>query len=442
MSAPSAPWAKRVGHSGVCVGAPRGAPTQTPECPTLFAQGADGADIALHSTRDPVREAAAWVARHELEHAHAAVLAGLGLGYAVEQILLAAPRMQTLCALEPNLAHLAAAMHLRDLPWLQDPRVRLFAGPFAWVAKPLSDYFHIVIDAAPGGMPVLVHGPSLRALPESETDFQEVLSHIRNLARPRQHHMAHLGAHNAGANALAIANSHSVSALHGAHTGEPAVLVAPGPSLQKNISLLKSFAGYAKIIVLDAAVRPVTAAGVTPDYVVTLDPQSIVGRYVPQPLDEPARLIWFAESQPEVVSRFPAERRFLARAAQQIDHGPDELFASGSVLLPALDLCRIAGCDPIIFTGLDFAYGHGRSHVRGSLAGGRNTITDRSCEGYFGLPVRTIDAFYIYLRQAGEFIGRTMPGRRVWDATEGGAAIDNTQRMALDHALFLIAPNH
>lgn len=418
---------------------PDAADTDAPGCPTLFAGDPRGERFALHSTRDPVREARAWVARHDPGQARAAVLAGIGLGYALEQILECAPKLELLCAVAPQVAHLAAAMRLRDLSWLADPRVRLFAGPFAWVAEPLSSLFEAMADQG-GHIPILVHGPSLRAMTDEETAFREALSHIRNLLRPPQIHMAELGANNARANAQVMQDTRSTAELANTLAGRPIILVAPGPSLQKNIAALKLAAGHAPVLALDAAVRPLCAAGIMPDFVVTLDPQGVVSRFVPEPLPAPARLVWFAESQPDVVARFPSERRFLANASTAVDHAPNELFVSGSVLLPALDLCRIMGCDPIIFAGLDFAYGHGRSHVRGSPAGGRNTVTDRTCDGYFGLPARTIQAFYIYLRQAGEFIGRAMPGRRVWDATEGGAAIANTVPLPLVHALLRIIP--
>ena len=54
----------------------------------------------------------------------------------------------------------------------------------------------------------------------------------------------------------------------------PAVIVSAGPSLDKNVHLLKKIQGKALIITVDASIRAVIQAGVRPDILCTIDPNS------------------------------------------------------------------------------------------------------------------------------------------------------------------------
>ena len=54
----------------------------------------------------------------------------------------------------------------------------------------------------------------------------------------------------------------------------PAIIVAAGPSLDKNIKELKKAEGKAIIFVVDAALRSVIRSGIVPDFVCTVDPKA------------------------------------------------------------------------------------------------------------------------------------------------------------------------
>ena len=118
-------------------------PTAT-EYPTLAAGG-----VLLHSRHDPVREAAAWAARHResLDGVETAVVLGLGLGYHVEALAVAWPGR--IIVVEPDAALLRTALAARDLRALL-ARVELAPDPLPTEA----------LDAW-GPTAVLVHAPSM-----------------------------------------------------------------------------------------------------------------------------------------------------------------------------------------------------------------------------------------------------------------------------------------
>lgn len=419
--------------------------TTQPGCPTVFCDSTGGG-TALHSTRDPVREARAWVKKYDLENADGAVLAGVGLGYAAEAVLDLFPHLDPLILIEPALANFAAAMHYRDLSGiLKNTRVRLILGPFALVRDALLALLDETADPA-RKFAVMVHPPSLAALPDSERDFREVLSYLRDTRRSAHKPFAELIEKNTYANREAMAASAGVSSLFDQFKGVPAFIAAPGPSLSKNIAMLGYAARFGIVAGLDASLIPLLREGIFPDFILSMDPQHKVEKYLPDRLPEHTKLVFFPGSYPGIVNAFPAPRRFLARPETSLDlcinnRTGDMLFASGSVFVSALDFCRRAGCNPIILTGADFAVRPDRSHVGSSPANKitLNNVDARICEGVFGTGVMSRRDYYMYLRQTELYLKSGVSGGAVWNATEGGAALSGAEPICLRDGVFRIA---
>ena len=187
-------------------------------------------------------------------------------------------------------------------------------------------------------------------------------------------------------------------------------------------------------------------AGVSPNFVISMDPQDKVKKYFPSKLPETTNLVFFPGSNPGIVNAFPAQLRYWAHPETDLGRCGDAsneniLFASGSVFVSALDFCRRAGCDPIILVGADFAVKPGRSHAGSSPA---NKITGndsdvRVCEGFFGAPATSRRDYYLYLRQTEHFLSSGVFRSEVWNATEGGAALAGAAPMCLRDGIFRVA---
>jgi hypothetical protein len=77
------------------------------------------------------------------------------------------------------------------------------------------------------------------------------------------------------ANLPALARWPSIAAVGDRFVGVPMIIVAPGPSLAGNVDQLRAAQGRAIITAFSHSLRPVLAAGVTPDLVLTVDPQDV-----------------------------------------------------------------------------------------------------------------------------------------------------------------------
>lgn len=230
----------------------------------------------------------------------------------------------------------------------------------------------------------------------------------------------------------AVANLHHsgdpvVGRLSGRFRNVPLVLVAAGPSLDRNIRDLRGMESRCFILAVDTALRPLLEAGVVPQMVVTADPSALNARHVVGAL--PPSTFLAAEQGVHPRAMAAAVRRFQF----SVRVFPDSLYAEfglersslnvwGSVATAALDLALKTGADPIIFAGQDCAYSWDRAYARHTIfedrdfdPGGGGT----SAPDLFGRPVQTTENLLAYrdslLRQVS-----AERRRRFINATEGG----------------------
>ena len=82
------------------------------------------------------------------------------------------------------------------------------------------------------------------------------------------------------ANLNAIQQNPGVIALKNKFRDLPCIVVGAGPSLDKNIRFLHRAQNKAVIISCDAALKPLMGNGIVPDFVVCLDPQEEITRFL------------------------------------------------------------------------------------------------------------------------------------------------------------------
>lgn len=267
------------------------------------------------------------------------------------------------------------------------------------------------------------------------------------------------------ANLPAIGRWPSVAAIGDAFAGKPMVIVAPGPSLAKNSALLRELQGKAIITCFSHSLKPVLAAGVVPDFIVTVDPQDV--RYHFDGCDLSRSCLVNAATVHPSLYELPAKRFLSLSANCAIDDwifnalGEDALVPSGgSVATSAFSLALRWKCDPIIFVGLDLSFSNGQYYVATSSDGGAranvvdgvmrvegwstgframrsenkhgNAAAERVVElpGWHGGTVPSSYMFGLFHRWFVERM-KHVEGTRVFNCTEGGAAIAGMEHVPL-----------
>jgi hypothetical protein len=176
------------------------------------------------------------------------------------------------------------------------------------------------------------------------------------------------------ANLPALARWPSVEQVGDALAGKPIVIVAPGPSLARNIDQLRSLQGRAVICCFSHSLKPVLAAGVTPDVIVSVDPQDVRYHFAGCDLSG-SYLVNGATVHPSLFE-LPARGKLALAANGPIDDwlfdalgSSPQVVGGGSVATSAFSLALRWKCDPIIFLGLDLSFPGGQYYVSTSSDG-------------------------------------------------------------------------
>jgi hypothetical protein len=246
-----------------------------------------------------------------------------------------------------------------------------------------------------------------------------------------------------------VASQHNLSELDGVFQGRPAVLIAPGPSLEKNIDQLRALKGKALLIAPLQTLRRLYLARVQPDFVVVLDPQDQTTetcnffRDVPDDFLPP--LIVAANGHPNVIRKF--RQVYFYSSGGPVDHWIEASMGqpliplhAPSVALIGLLLARHWQCSPIVLTGQDLALQDGKQYAADANLGPGGKRKLFSLPGYHGGTVQSPSDYYMFHHQF-ELIARDMgerhPQLALYNCTEGGAYIQGFEHAPLQQVAAL-----
>ncbi len=232
------------------------------------------------------------------------------------------------------------------------------------------------------------------------------------------------------------------------HTCDTAVLVSTGPSLTKQLPLLKKIAPYVRIVAVDASFPVLHKAGIKPDVVVSIERVKESARFFTEMPKEAFKDIVFALSSVqhrEVVSSIKGGTTQISLRPLDLMMytGPEHWGYIGlgqSAANMAYELIYHAEFKNCILIGQDLAYGaDGKSHASGHVFGQENVKTKESdtwVEGWQGKEkVRTNHVWDMFRKSFEKDIGDTKARMLTVNATEGGVSIYGTLEIAFSDAI-------
>lgn len=226
-----------------------------------------------------------------------------------------------------------------------------------------------------------------------------------------------------------IAKDGDVASLFDTKNGGTILVAGAGPTLSRNLPLLAKLHREHKLIVVDAALEPVLAHGINPDFVVTIDAHKQMSKLLaPAGCHDLADcgLVYFPVVATDILERWQGPRYtaysqadIYARCARQ--HPKSRLFSAGSVIHPAVDLAVRMGAGTVVLFGTDFSFPDDMSHALGCLL--RQPVPSRHASRTVmngeGRPVRSQTNLIGYLRDLEEYIARTPSVRFINTGKEG-----------------------
>lgn len=407
----------------------------------------DGRSWRLNSSWNPEIAAEVYAERYALRLYGIYFVFGFSDGRCVRELLKKCDDTNLIVACEPDLETFAMACHhfnLSDL--IEDKRLLLYFTELEIDAdvtlQKLLDYTRIkLIDfyILPG-YDVLYH-ESCESFMDSviERMRNEIVNKTTHLTFNRsvpRHTLFHMRGLIYQRNLEQLKRALSVHDLKEI----PAIIVSAGPSLDKNVHLLKKAQGKAFIIAVDASIRTVIRAGTLPDMLCSIDPNSPDRFFEGLDLKD---VFWSCTrlSNPDITEKY-AERIFYhgyfskewnGILEEELGYTFPNMISGGSVSSEAFLLALYLGFRKIILIGQDLAFTGGVSHtkgIEGALGDNDEYIRRRhivEVEGIDGTMLET-DFQMWYYKQWFERVIRINQGAfGVIDATEGGARIEGTE---------------
>lgn len=338
----------------------------------------EGQTYYLHDPEGPSQEAKEWISRLVLDQCDVLYIYGLGLGYFYDALLpwLKQNPTRYVVFLEDDLMAFRSFLGTsRATPLLQDSQVDI------------RDFSQVQYDRSIARLAAqdnILRSFSLTALPSYQQHKFASYSIIRDLIEfesaeqnIRFQELAQFGVsffNNFYRNLLQLPSAYSAHRLANQFKDIPAIICGAGPSLVKQLPLLKELDQKAIIFGPGSALNSLSYHGFSPHFGVNIDPtpetfhRQIMNRAFETPVFYRNRIYY------EALHAIHGPRLFISGAVfyrlanwfeSQLGIPSLSLEGGYNVVHAALEIAHLLGCNPIIFVGLDLSFQEGTHYASG-----------------------------------------------------------------------------
>ena len=335
----------------------------------LHLSAGDGRSIPIHDPTDHNNDVKAFLSVVPPNATGVAVIFGLGLGHAALGLLKERPTLPYLALFELDPGVFFQALKAVDLsPLLTSPKVLISIGPEPDLKTLEPANAALQLES----IYVLRQLTSYTAQEEYQALEAKVFEHISslNMEGGTNIHFGKMFIANRLRHLSAIHHQHLIESLENVFEGRPAILVAGGPSLDKNIHLLRQANDKAVIFGVDSVLPTLIKAGIHPHFLTSIDPQELAyEKLANTPLNGlSVPLICMSWINPKVPKTFPASTVYWTFSAKPFEAWLNKLLGgttltggAGTVAHLNMLAALIMGCSPIILIGQDLSFTPNRS---------------------------------------------------------------------------------
>ena len=413
-------------------------PSHQPDVPTARVTLPSGEQVLLHNIEDPVGSAVRSAEKHEMKGGNASVLLGFGLGYLARELAKKMEKKHVIIICELDPAVLKTALRQVDLSAVLDSDcIKILTGSDI----PLQDWIHkLSTQCMTAQVDVILYVPSAQLEPQEYEQLRDVAQKEHRaliLNRNTVLKAGQLMMESILLNFPDVLRSAGVKRLENLFQGRPAVLVAAGPSLERNVHLLRELQGRAVIIAVDTALRLLLPLGIKPDIVTTIDFNQVnYQKFANVPIDSDISLVYHPGGYFESIRAFRGPMFTSSRVSNRIPNwlmqyvdDKGQVPSGTTVAHLSFFLARHMGCDPIVFIGQDLAFPKKQVHASDLSLWHINTEEMESIEDIFGDPVGSMTSFKHAIYHFEKAFKETQA--TIIDATEAGAKKQGARPMRL-----------
>jgi hypothetical protein len=375
------------------------------------------------------------------------VVLGFGTGNYIKEIIKQASKSSLILVIDNDIQTFKAVLEKFDLREIfQNRQVSLSIDEDLFLATRgrIEQYFGTVMLAV--NFKIFKNPISINNFPSFYKEVIERLSETLYIAYLNLGSILLFGYErekNTFKNLLEIFKNPGVNELFNKFQGYPSIVVASGPSLNKNVSQLKYAKGKAVIICVDTALKVLYKHGIEPDFVVTIETRKENYLCFKDIKLSNCYLVTSAQSFYKTVSKFKGKKFFLHSLNPILEWYSKEINLRGemstgsNVGATSFNLAINMGTNPVILIGYDLSYPDKKVYADEvdnlfnkeykNFLNKRKTVLIESIEGK---KVVTTEEKLTFLR----WFEREIYNHKdilFIDATEGGAKIKGTKILPL-----------
>lgn len=408
----------------------------------------DGRKIMLNSTYRPEEEAKKFAGKICLTENSITVFMGIGNGIILTEISNKLNKEANLLVYEPSAELFCFVLeHFDIVKLLEDDRITFYVeGMNEGI---LSNDLSFVMTNMNIGVTVLEYHPKYRDLyPEKCEKIKKIFKECRESALTNLNTVidkSEIMVKNAIANIKYLLRSKTANDFVGKFPEDmPMILVAGGPSLDKNYEVLRQAKGKALIIAMDRTARFLLDRGIIPDMFCSIDFAKNIELFRDERLRD-IPFLYIPDLSHNVLQLVDSGQLVYAGGEYKLyewlmnQYGKDnpEIPFGGSVATLAFSFARYVGCRRLILVGQDLALTGGKTYA-GGLKNGRPEAEEMDrlmVPGNVEDMVETRGDFYVYLIWFNQAVREAEGKMEVINATEAGARIEGTKIMTLQEAV-------
>lgn len=418
--------------------------------------------IHIHSTVNPTAEGRNFAQEYYRIEYNSYIVLGIGLGYHVKELLnMYAPQI---IVAESDINMLMLALMNMEFEELEDGRLQIiydkdYTELATYITGERDEKIVIYAPELKNAMKINEQQLSILSDIKSENDISDILKEellkkellkkkriyekikqlfIRESSVRNNEKRMNLNFKYNIANCI-----HYVDEIEDRFKDKKVIIVAAGPSLDKNVEQLKTIDRKTDeyvILAVGTVYKKLLNMGIKPDYVIIIEANESIISQISGVEDTEVPLLILSTAYRELARKYQGKKYLIDQ--YEYDHAEDhaqkygyKLYSTGgSVTTTATSVAITLGARTIIFIGFDLSYPDGISHADGTSDKKKlDTTGFVGVESIDGTIVYATNVFIIYRNWIENEI-KKHPNIEFIDATEGGAKIAGTKIMSLEDA--------
>ncbi|MGE7911002.1 motility associated factor glycosyltransferase family protein [Lysinibacillus xylanilyticus] len=385
----------------------------------------------LHSKYDPLTEAKQF-AKKNYKAGNTHVLFGYGLGYIVEALKEEFVNNEKLIVIEPILTNIDEE---------KENIIVIKGSKIEEIEDIITKYISALNNIS------IICSPNYEKL--SPLLFKEILVQLKHKVEMNRvnvntiNAMAQEWQKNYLFNIKNTLGDQSIEVLY-KYSNLPVVVASGGPSLTKQLSLLKSVRDQIILIASGSTVNTLLLDNIEPDFVVSIDSQEVNYNHYKSAKFINAKFIYSMYSHYKIRERFPGEAYYFFSKGDAdllmhfntiIQDNGIELDGGASVANFAFTIANYISNGPIALIGQDLAYTNMQTHAQNNKH--FKIITDDEIKeknmfmtkGYYDDDVLTDYTLYSMKRNFEQLLREIQLNEKIFNCTEGGIKIENFEQI-------------